>query len=840
MAVREIKSDTTIHRTVRALSWRASGDFLQASFVSRREANGQHTNIESGFAVARSIHSGDYFQQVFLDGNDTGNAVEVINGSLSVLEGLCVQRTKRRSHEKRSFAALREYLLKAKDELTFKRLERRGWFEGLDLTQVENDTGFNKKDIVTLLAGVSTEKQGSIREALSSYANLRDEFFADRKDPKKFRNYFYCLTTLIYGENAAEALSQASEFLYKAEREKDRASWVDSLPAASDAERAKRVYYELYVDLFAKDFSGLSEKLDYLQNQGFNTLWLLPFLETTKLDAGFDVVDKKKVQEQLGGNEGFARFLTEAKKRGITVMMDMVLNHLSFQSPEFQAALDPFHPDHHRYKDWFIIREDTNGQPPEDLPAYIIFKDVVMPSAGEGLMEGAGEPKRSNWTRWKRSDGTFVWVYNRFYGQMPDVNYANPEVFIQELENLKFWGDFGRGAISDFRHDALAHIWKMDRNSVHPDHKDIEGLGEFIESYGCDNLPQARLIEFGARAFLEHRYRGHVQVVGEVWQSIDKWVSYFGKRGEGTKDQFGFMMMDAFLNTLLHGKNKYLNQTLGALLKIMPQGVGTLDFLRHHDASASGDTVEGQKSHVFNRIRIPRRIKSKLEEILGRKIKPSVFFDGGYATRLADMILAVSDKKDPSSILENYQLMMSLLFFTASRPLIYMADEFFQRNMPRHLLDVTQQTRGLDGRHIHRSIDWRRANKKLKDSGSLEYKTNMVVKRLVSLRKGCEVLSQGNIRLMEVRNSARLGINHEVFAAQRTKEGSPVVFMLANLSGTTQKISLLVEKDSWPSGIFLRDLITDRDVEYFVEEGKDQDVLSFTLTPRQSLWLTPQ
>ena len=59
MAVREIESDKTIHRPTRALSWLASGDFLHASFVSRREANGQHTNIESGFAVARSIHSGD-------------------------------------------------------------------------------------------------------------------------------------------------------------------------------------------------------------------------------------------------------------------------------------------------------------------------------------------------------------------------------------------------------------------------------------------------------------------------------------------------------------------------------------------------------------------------------------------------------------------------------------------------------------------------------------------------------------------------------------------------------------------------------------------------------------
>ncbi|MBC7682368.1 MAG: alpha-amylase, partial [Ferruginibacter sp.] len=104
------------------------------------------------------------------------------------------------------------------------------------------------------------------------------------------------------------------------------------------------VVYSLYVDLFNKDFKGLTNRLAYLQDLGVTCLWLLPILDSPMRDAGFDISDYTKIRSELvGGSDAaaqgtFAEFLAEAHRRNIRVIFDVAMNHCSDQHMWFQEA----------------------------------------------------------------------------------------------------------------------------------------------------------------------------------------------------------------------------------------------------------------------------------------------------------------------------------------------------------------------------------------------------------------------------------------------------------------------------------------------------------------------
>ena len=106
------------------------------------------------------------------------------------------------------------------------------------------------------------------------------------------------------------------------------------------------------------DFCGLTESLDYLAGIGVTCVWLLPFYPTPDRDNGYDVTDYYNVDPRLGTLGDFVIFMREAKERGISVIIDMVVNHTSDQHPWFQAAR---RDKHSRYRDFYIWRTDDPG-----------------------------------------------------------------------------------------------------------------------------------------------------------------------------------------------------------------------------------------------------------------------------------------------------------------------------------------------------------------------------------------------------------------------------------------------------------------------------------------------
>ena len=224
-----------------------------------------------------------------------------------------------------------------------------------------------------------------------------------------------------------------------------------SAPAASVASAAAtptsswwtdRVFYEIFVRSFADsttgplasdgigDLRGLTERLDYLNDGdpattsdlGITGIWLMPISPSPSYH-GYDVTDYYGINPQYGTMEDFRHFLDEARRRGIRVIVDLVLNHSSSEHPNFRRALrgDP------AYRGWYLF------VPPDQVPQV-----------------------RGPWDQqvWQERDGQSY--YGIFWSGMPDLNYRNPAVTDEAYRIAEFWlRDVG---VDGFRLDAVRHL----------------------------------------------------------------------------------------------------------------------------------------------------------------------------------------------------------------------------------------------------------------------------------------------------------------------------------------------------------------------------------------------
>ncbi|EQD52246.1 trehalose synthase, partial [mine drainage metagenome] len=197
----------------------------------------------------------------------------------------------------------------------------------------------------------------------------------------------------------------------------------------------KAIFYELSVKSFfdsnadgVGDFPGLTEKLEYLVDLGVDCLWLLPFYRSPLKDDGYDIEDYYNVHPDYGSLEDFKTFLAGAHRRGLKVIADLILNHVSDQCPWFQEArVNPKSPK----RDWFVW-SDTDRK---YSGTRVIFLDT----------------ERSNWT-WDPVAGQYFW--HRFYSHQPDLNYDNPAVREEVKNVVRFWLKLG---LDGFRCDAVPY-----------------------------------------------------------------------------------------------------------------------------------------------------------------------------------------------------------------------------------------------------------------------------------------------------------------------------------------------------------------------------------------------
>ncbi|MFZ0020466.1 MAG: alpha-amylase family glycosyl hydrolase, partial [Acetobacteraceae bacterium] len=197
------------------------------------------------------------------------------------------------------------------------------------------------------------------------------------------------------------------------------------------------IIYQLHIKSFFDanndgigDFPGLISKLDYIADLGVNTIWLLPFYPSPRLDDGYDIGDYRGVHPDYGTLADVRRFIAAAHARGMRVITELVVNHTSDQHPWFQRARRAKVGS--VYRDFYVWSADDHKY----AGTRVIFVDT----------------QRSNWT-WDEVAGAYYW--HRFYSHQPDLNFDNPRVLKEVLSVLRYWLDLG---VDGLRLDAVPYL----------------------------------------------------------------------------------------------------------------------------------------------------------------------------------------------------------------------------------------------------------------------------------------------------------------------------------------------------------------------------------------------
>src|SRR5690554_959915 len=160
------------------------------------------------------------------------------------------------------------------------------------------------------------------------------------------------------------------------------------------------------------DLPGLIEKLDYLADLGVTCLWLLPFYPSDRKDNGYDVTEYLGIDPRFGTLDDFRDLTAAAHRRGIRVMLDLVLHHTSAKHPWFEAAESD---EGSRYRDYYIwSRERPDAQ-----------EENVFPSEEDGV--------------WEYSERAGEYYRHTFYDFQPDLRLSNPEVWDAFKRVIDFW-----------------------------------------------------------------------------------------------------------------------------------------------------------------------------------------------------------------------------------------------------------------------------------------------------------------------------------------------------------------------------------------------------------------
>lgn len=306
--------------------------------------------------------------------------------------------------------------------------------------------------------------------------------------------------------------------------------------------------YEIFVRSFADsngdgigDLNGLTARLDYLNDGdpaggddlGVNCVWLMPVMASNSYH-GYDVTDYGQVEPDYGTNDDFTRFVTAAHRRGIHVVLDLVLNHTSKDHAWFQEALrDPSSPKHH----WYIWSEQDPG---------------YGGSFGQDV--------------WFKAPNGSGYYYATFGENMPDLNYTNPAVTAEAEQISAFWlNDMG---VDGFRLDAIKHLIEEGRQQ--------EGT-------------PSTLAWLRAYAAFVHATKPDAFTVGEIFGAGTFTLTPY--LPDQLDAYFHFELAGEYLNSASFGGARFVTMADQAIQQIPDQRFAT--FLTNHDQTRTMTVLGG-------------------------------------------------------------------------------------------------------------------------------------------------------------------------------------------------------------------------------------------------------
>lgn len=323
------------------------------------------------------------------------------------------------------------------------------------------------------------------------------------------------------------------------------------------------------------DFEGLALRLDYLHALGVDTIWLAPFQPSPNKDNGYDISDYYGVDPRHGSSGNFVEFMHQARKRGIKVIIDLVVNHTSNEHPWFENARSSRDSKH---RDWYVWSDKR----PKDWDKGMVFPGV----------------QKATWTRDKK---TGAYYHHRFHDFQPDLNIDNGEVRSEIRRIMGYWLELG---VEGFRVDAVPFILETQRPG------------------------QTRRMRFEylreMRRFLQWRV-GHSILLGEANVLPKDSGKYFGDEGNGIHMMFNFYVNQYIFYALATADIKPLAKALEATRLHFHTSQWAL-FLRNHDELDLARLTQAQRNKVFRRFGkdanmqlYERGIRRRLSPMIGNR-----------------------------------------------------------------------------------------------------------------------------------------------------------------------------------------------------------------------------
>ena len=462
----------------------------------------------------------------------------------------------------------------------------------------------------------------------------------------------------------------------------------------------------MYADCFAGTLRGVQEKLDYIQEAGVNYLHLMPLLESPagRSDGGYAVADFRKVQPQLGTMADLAELAAACHMRGIAVCLDFVMNHTS--------------EDH----EWAVR---ARAGDPECQARYFFYDGWDIPNEFDKTV-----PQVFPTT----APGGFTWcekaqkvVMTTFYPYQWDLNYANPVVLTDMMDNMLFLCNQGVDVI---RLDAVPYIWKE--------------LGT-----NCRNLPQVHSLVRIMRMAAEIVCPGTL-LLGEVVMEPSKVAPYFGTVEKPECHMlYNVTTMATTWHTVATADVRLLRHQLGQVFAL-PRDYTFLNYLRCHDDIGWG--LDYPYLAMFGMYEIPH--KKFLNDYFTGKYPGSPSRGELYNDdpRLGDARLcgttaslcgvqAARESGDAQAMARALRLdaMLHAFMFTLSGiPVLYSGDEVARENDDGYHVDPLKRD---DSRWLHRgSMLWDMAEAR-RDPDTPQGAVFLAVERMEALRRSHRVFS---------------------------------------------------------------------------------------------------
>jgi len=339
------------------------------------------------------------------------------------------------------------------------------------------------------------------------------------------------------------------------------------------------VIYELHVKAFCDgngdgigDFPGLCSRLDYIQDLGVNTIWLLPFYPSPMRDDGYDIADYRGIHPDYGTMRDFRRFVREAHRRRLKVITELVINHTSDQHPWFQAARRA--PKGSAARNYYLWSDSDK----RFADTRIIFTDT----------------ENSNWA-WDQVAGQYYW--HRFFSHQPDLNHDNPQVVKAVIRVMRFWLDAG---VDGLRLDAIPYLCVQ-------------------EGTTNENLPQTHAVIRRMRAVVDAHYRNRM-FLAEANQWPEDVREYFGDGDECHMAYHFPLMPRMYMASALEDRypiTEILSQTPD-----IPDNCQWAVFLRNHDELTLEMVTDSERDYMYRmygqepRMRVNVGIRRRLAPLL--------------------------------------------------------------------------------------------------------------------------------------------------------------------------------------------------------------------------------